>query len=102
MKFSGLENVEHKIVKGRNSNGVARVVGNRVYLKVNIKDEQQLYPLVEFLQNKIATPNNLLFDDFQFDDNQLSMRISRLESQKPKAEKRIDTVEGVAQAVCEC
>ncbi|CAJ0597157.1 unnamed protein product [Cylicocyclus nassatus] len=96
---TGLENVEHKIVKGRNSNGVARVVGNRVYLKVNIKDEQQLYPLVEFLQNKIATPNNLLFDDFQFDDNQLSMRISRLESQKPKAEKRIDTVEGVAQAV---
>ncbi|VDM82498.1 unnamed protein product [Strongylus vulgaris] len=76
-----LENVEHKIVKGRNANGVTRVVGNRVYLKVNIKDEEQLYPLVEF------------------DKNQLSMRISRLESQKPKAEKRIDTVEGVAQAV---
>ncbi|KAL6725933.1 hypothetical protein Aduo_007953 [Ancylostoma duodenale] len=94
----GLENVEHKIVKGRNT-GVTRVVGNRVYLKVNIKDEEQLYPLIEFLQNKIATPNNLLFDDFQFDKNQLSMRISRLEGQKPKTEKRIQTVEGVAQAV---
>ncbi|KIH66569.1 Protein-tyrosine phosphatase, partial [Ancylostoma duodenale] len=93
-----LENVEHKIVKGRNT-GVTRVVGNRVYLKVNIKDEEQLYPLIEFLQNKIATPNNLLFDDFQFDKNQLSMRISRLEGQKPKTEKRIQTVEGVAQAV---
>ncbi|KAK6745777.1 hypothetical protein RB195_012098 [Necator americanus] len=94
----GLENVEHKIVKGRNA-AVTRVVGNRVYLKVNIKDEEQLYPLIEFLQNKIATPNNLLFDDFQFDKNQLSMRISRLEPQKPKSEKRIETVEGVAQAV---
>nr|CDJ88416.1 Protein-tyrosine phosphatase domain containing protein [Haemonchus contortus] len=94
----GLENVEHKIVKGRNM-AITRVVGNRVYLKVNIKDEEQLYPLIEFLQNKIATPNNLLFDDFQFDKNQLSMRISRLENPKPKNEKRIDTVEGVAQAV---
>ncbi|WKY02389.1 hypothetical protein Q1695_015997 [Nippostrongylus brasiliensis] len=94
----GLENVEHKIVKGRNM-AVTRVVGNRVYLKVNIKDEEQLYPLIEFLQNKIATPNNLLFDDFRFDKNQLSMRISRLETTKPRNEKRIDTVEGVAQAV---
>ncbi|KAK6023319.1 Protein-tyrosine phosphatase [Ostertagia ostertagi] len=92
-----LENVEHKIVKGRNM-AITRVVGNRVYLKVNIKDEEQLYPLIEFLQNKIATPNNLLFDDFQFDKNQLSMRISRLESTKPKNDKRIETVEGVAQA----
>ncbi|KJH43493.1 hypothetical protein DICVIV_10499 [Dictyocaulus viviparus] len=95
----GLENVEHKIVKGRNNVAISRVVGNRVYLKVNIKDDEQLYPLIEFLQNKIATPNNLLFDDFRFDNNQLSMHISRLEDTKPKNEKRIDSVEAIAQAV---
>lgn len=94
----GLENVEHKIVKGH-STPITRVIGNRVYLKLNIKDEEQLYPLIEFLQNKIATPNNLLFDDFRFNKNQLSMRISRMEDSKPQNEKRIDTVEGVAQAV---
>lgn len=94
----GLEHVEHKIVKGHNTE-ITRVIGNRVYLKVNIKNEEQLYPLIEFLQNKIATPNNLLFDDFRFDKNQLSMRISRMENPKAKNEKRIDTVEGIAQAV---
>ncbi|KAJ1363786.1 hypothetical protein KIN20_023721 [Parelaphostrongylus tenuis] len=94
----GLENVEHKIVKGHNT-AITRVIGNRVYLKLNIEDEEQLYPLIEFLQNKIATPNNLLFDDFRFDKNQLSMRITRMDDTKPKNEKRIDTVEGVAQAV---
>ncbi|CAI4227825.1 unnamed protein product [Auanema sp. JU1783] len=94
----GLDNTVHKIVKGRNS-GITRVVGNRVYLKVNIKAEQQLYPLIEFLQNTIALPNNLIFDDFQFDQGQLSMRINRLEGVKAPKDKRIDSVEGVAKAV---
>ncbi|CAJ0580938.1 unnamed protein product, partial [Mesorhabditis spiculigera] len=96
----GLENTEHKIVKGDQPE-ISRVVGNRIYLKVNIKDENQLYPLIEFLQSKIATPNKLYFDDFQFDEGQLSLRISRLIDQPraPKAEKTIDSVEGVAKAV---
>ncbi|CAJ0942118.1 unnamed protein product, partial [Mesorhabditis belari] len=95
----GLENVEHKIVKG--TPAVSRVVGNRVYLKVNIKEESQLYPLIEFLQNTIALPNGLLFDDFNFEDGQLSLRISRIEDvpKTDKAEKVIDSVEGVAKAV---
>lgn len=93
----GLENTEHKIVKGRNA--VSRVVGNRVYLKLNIKDQKQLDPLVEYLENTIALPNNLIFDDFQFENGQLSMRINRFSGQKPKAEKRLDSAEGIAQAV---
>ncbi|CAD6188203.1 unnamed protein product [Caenorhabditis auriculariae] len=95
---TGLDNTEHKIVKGRND-GVTRVAANRVYLKVNIKEENQLYPLIEFLQNTIALPNNLIFDDFQFENGQLSMRISRLKDAKPQSKKRIESVEGVAQAV---
>ncbi|CAB3401344.1 unnamed protein product [Caenorhabditis bovis] len=94
----GLENTEHKIVKGRKDQ-VTRVDGNRVYLKVHIKDEDQLMPLIEFLQNTIAIPNNLFFDDFNFENGQLSMRISRFEGAKAKNEKRIDSVEGVASAV---
>lgn len=111
---TGLNPSVHNIVKGRRSD-ISRVVGNRVYLKVNIKEEEQLLPLIEFLQNTIALPNNLIFDDFNFDDGQLSLRISRappeiieelkqLKEEDPKEEKhpkdkRIDTVEGVAQAV---
>ncbi|CAP28697.1 Protein CBR-IDA-1 [Caenorhabditis briggsae] len=95
----GLDNTEHKIVKGRKDQVVTRVDANRVYLKVHLKNEDQLMPLIEFLQNTIAIPNNLYFDDFQFDNGQLSMRISRFEGAKPKAEKRIDSVEGVASAV---
>jgi len=94
----GLDNVAHKIVKGGNA-AISKVVGNRVYLKVNVKQEEQLYPLIEFLQKTIALPNDLIFDDFQFENGQLSMRISRFEGAKPKSAKRIDTVEGVAQAV---
>ena len=112
----GLDNTEHKIVKGRKDQIVTRVDANRVYLKVHLKNEDQLMPLIEFLQNTIAIPNNLYFDDFQyvlfftftirivpnfrFENGQLSMRISRFEGAKPKAEKRIDSVEGVASAVC--
>lgn len=74
---TGLNPDVHNIVKGRRSE-VSRVVGNRIYLKVNIKNEEQLLPLIEFLQNTIATPNKLVFDDFTFDDGQLSLRISRM------------------------
>ncbi|GMT19425.1 hypothetical protein PFISCL1PPCAC_10722, partial [Pristionchus fissidentatus] len=107
---TGLNPNVHNIVKGRRSD-ISRVVGNRVYLKVNIKEEEQLMPLIEFLQNTIALPNNLIFDDFNFEDGQLSLRISRappeiveeLKEDHPKDkrvdDKRIDTVEGVAQAV---
>uniref|UniRef100_A0A1I7T0I6 Lipoprotein n=1 Tax=Caenorhabditis tropicalis TaxID=1561998 RepID=A0A1I7T0I6_9PELO len=97
----GLDNTEHKIVKGRKDQVVTRVDANRVYLKVHLKNEDQLMPLIEFLQNTIAIPNNLYFDDFQFENGQLSMRISRFEGAKPKAEKRIDSVEGVASATNE-
>ena len=57
-----------------------------------MKQEEQLYPLIEFLQKTIALPNDLIFDDFQFENGQLSMRISRFEGAKPKSAKRIDTV----------
>ncbi|CAI5446471.1 unnamed protein product [Caenorhabditis angaria] len=94
----GLEKVEHKIVKGK-KNIVTRVDGNRVYLKVHLKNDDQLMPLIEFLQNTIAIPNGLFFDDFDFENGQLSMRITKLDGVKPKDDKRIDTVEGVASAV---
>ena len=61
-------------------------------IQVNVKQEEQLYPLIEFLQKTIALPNDLIFDDFQFENGQLSMRISRFEGAKPKSAKRIDSV----------
>uniref|UniRef100_A0A1I7X889 Tyrosine-protein phosphatase domain-containing protein n=1 Tax=Heterorhabditis bacteriophora TaxID=37862 RepID=A0A1I7X889_HETBA len=87
----GLENTEHKIVKGRNA--VSRVVGNRVYLKVR----EQYYKIASGKLQLLFRVNKN--DAFIFDNSQLSMRISRIEGSKPKNDKRIDTVEGVAQAV---
>jgi protein tyrosine phosphatase len=96
----GLANTVHKIVKG----DIQRVEGNRVYLKVNQNEirEDELYKLIAYLDKKIAEPNNLYFDEFQYDDGQLSFRVSRFDSPKMglhKNEKRVDSASGVAQAV---
>ncbi|CAD5223188.1 unnamed protein product [Bursaphelenchus xylophilus] len=93
----GLADVEHKIVKG----DIQRVEGNRVYLKVGRENitEDELYKLVSFLDEKIATPNNLYFNDFQYDDGQLSFRISRIDDFYKQNDKRVASASGVAQAV---
>ncbi|CAD5217157.1 unnamed protein product [Bursaphelenchus okinawaensis] len=93
----GLADVEHKIVKG----DIQRVEGNRVYIKVGRENitEDELYKLVSFLDEKIATPNNLYFNDFQYDDGQLSFRISRIDDFYKKNDKRVASASGVAQAV---
>ncbi|KAI6235178.1 Receptor-type tyrosine-protein phosphatase N2 [Aphelenchoides besseyi] len=95
----GLANIEHKIVKG----DIQRVEGNRVYLKVG-KDnvtEEEMYKLIIYLDKKIAEPNNLYFDEFQYYDGQLSFRISRLDDStiRHKSDKRVDSASRVAQAV---
>uniref|UniRef100_A0A914HCB8 Receptor-type tyrosine-protein phosphatase N2 n=1 Tax=Globodera rostochiensis TaxID=31243 RepID=A0A914HCB8_GLORO len=98
----GLANTVHKIVKG----GIQRVEGNRVYLKVTKEQltEQELYKLIAYLDKKIAQPNNLYFDEFLYENGQLSFRISRLGvSRKDKkdtnADSELDNASGVAQAV---
>ncbi|KAI3413496.1 hypothetical protein GPALN_010986 [Globodera pallida] len=98
----GLANTVHKIVKG----GIQRVEGNRVYLKVTKEQltEQELYKLIAYLDKKIAQPNNLYFDEFLYENGQLSFRISRLGvSRKDKkdtnADSALDNASGVAQAV---
>lgn len=94
----GLAGVEHKIVKG----DIQMVEGNRVYLKVGRENmtEDELAKLVNFLDDTIAGPNNLYFDEFQYADGQLSFRISRVDDVYKKNDKRVDSASGVAQAVC--
>lgn len=99
----GLANTVHKIVKG----GIQRVEGNRVYLKVAKQNltENELYKLIAYLDQKIAEPNNLYFDEFLYENGQLSFRISRLNYFQKKnniknAKKELDNASGVAQAVC--
>lgn len=98
----GLANTVHKIVKG----DIQRVEGNRVYLRVNQDKirENELYKLIAYLDKKIAEPNNLYFDEFQYNDGQLSFRVSRFDGPRHKneKEKRLDSASGVAQAVCKC
>ncbi|KAI1729340.1 protein-tyrosine phosphatase domain-containing protein [Ditylenchus destructor] len=95
----GLANTVHKIVKG----GVQRVEGNRVYLKVEKKDnvtEEELYKLIAYLDRKIAEPNDLYFDEFLYEDGQLSFRISRPDIyHQKKTDKELENASGVAQAV---
>ncbi|KHN79045.1 Receptor-type tyrosine-protein phosphatase N2, partial [Toxocara canis] len=96
---TGLEHVEHKIVKG--APALERVDGSHVYLRVS-KDlnEQQLYQLVAYLENSIAVPNKLMFDDFQFDGDQLSFRVSRSGFVRSRnAKRQLDSAEGIAEAV---
>jgi hypothetical protein len=55
------------------------------------------------LDRKIAEPNDLYFDEFLYEDGQLSFRISRpdlFQQKKKKTEKELDNASGVAQAVC--
>jgi protein tyrosine phosphatase len=93
----GLANTVHKIVKG----DIQRVEGNRVYLKVakTKLTEEELYKLINYLDIKIASPNNLYFDEFQYENGQLSFRISRLDAFRKKNAKRVESAGGVAQAV---
>uniref|UniRef100_A0A0M3K473 IA2 (inferred by orthology to a C. elegans protein) n=1 Tax=Anisakis simplex TaxID=6269 RepID=A0A0M3K473_ANISI len=96
---TGLEKVEHKIVKG--APPLERVDSTRVYLKVKRDlDEDQLYQLVAYLEHSIAVPNELFFDDFQFDGDQLSFRVSRSNALRSHNTKRqLSSVEGIAEAV---
>ncbi|KAL3116078.1 hypothetical protein niasHT_007378 [Heterodera trifolii] len=100
----GLANTVHKIVKG----GIQRVEGNRVYLKVAKEQltEEELYKLIGYLDKKIAQPNNLYFDEFLYENGQLSFRISRLGVLQPHKDKKdgnadaaLENASGVAQAV---
>lgn len=94
----GLSNIEHKIVKG----DVHRVEGNRVYVKIGKENitENELYKMISYLDAKIAEPNNLYFNEFQYEDGQLSFRISKLDTIRRKNDKRVDSASRVAQAVC--
>ncbi|KAF7636356.1 hypothetical protein Mgra_00004137 [Meloidogyne graminicola] len=92
----GLAHTVHKIVKG----GIQRVEGNRVYLRVSKENltEEELYKLIAYLDRKIAAPNRLYFDQFLYEDGQLSFRISHpsLPMQKPT---KVESASGIAQAV---
>ncbi len=113
--FLGLANTEHKIVKG----GIQRVEGNRVYMKVAKENltEEELLKVIDYLDRKVADPNQLYFDEFLYEDGQLSFRLSRIdlpqplmvdkssdESENDKDEKSSDIVldnpSEVASAVC--
>uniref|UniRef100_A0A0K0DTE0 Protein-tyrosine-phosphatase n=1 Tax=Strongyloides stercoralis TaxID=6248 RepID=A0A0K0DTE0_STRER len=81
----GLDNIEHKIVKG---NGEISMIE------------------ADYLQEKIGNPNDLYFYDFLFENNQLSFKASSVGSifensniNNDKKEKRLDSPSGVAQAV---
>ncbi|KAI6171328.1 Receptor-type tyrosine-protein phosphatase N2 [Aphelenchoides bicaudatus] len=93
----GLANIEHKIVKG----DIHRVEGNRVYIKVGKEQitEDELYRLISYLDKKIAEPNNLYFNEFQYENGQLSFHISKLDSIRRQNDKRVDSASRVAQAV---
>jgi protein tyrosine phosphatase len=93
----GLANTVHKIVKG----DFQRVEGNRVYLRMSKEEvtEDELAKLIEYLDRKIALPNNMYFDDFKYENGQLSFRIIRFDYLKRNADKRVSSASGVAQAV---
>uniref|UniRef100_A0A158R462 Protein-tyrosine-phosphatase n=1 Tax=Syphacia muris TaxID=451379 RepID=A0A158R462_9BILA len=95
-RYTGLDKVEHKIVKGDQE--LRSVYRNRVYIKVPPKiAPEKLFELMNYLQNSIAIPNKLIFDEYQ--EGQLSFRPSRMFSIKPVAKKELNSVEGVAEAV---
>jgi len=93
----GLSNIEHKIVKG----DVHRVEGNRVYIKIGKENitEEEMYKLINYLDRNIAEPNNMYFNEFLYEDGQLSFRISRLDAIRRHNDKRVDSASRVAQAV---
>lgn len=61
--------------------------------------EEELFRMISYLDMKIAEPNNLYFSDFQYEDGQLSFRISRLDAIRHKNDKRVDSASKVARAV---
>ncbi|VDM14812.1 unnamed protein product [Wuchereria bancrofti] len=95
---SGLEKIEHKIVKGKPS--YQKVNGNRVYLKV-AKDlsNDKLHHLINYLDLSIAKPNQLIFDDFLLDGDQLSFRAGQSTQRSSQNKKRLDSVGGIAEDV---
>ncbi|EJW80103.1 hypothetical protein WUBG_08988, partial [Wuchereria bancrofti] len=95
---TGLEKIEHKIVKGKPS--YQKVNGNRVYLKV-AKDlsNDKLHHLINYLDLSIAKPNQLIFDDFLLDGDQLSFRAGQSTQRSSQNKKRLDSVGGIAEDV---
>ncbi|VDN03930.1 unnamed protein product [Thelazia callipaeda] len=95
---TGLEKIEHKIVKG--TLPYQKVNGNRIYLKV-AEDftEEKLYHLMDFLDRLIAAPNKLIFSDFKLNGDQLSFRASHLPRLNTKNEKHLTSAESIAKAV---
>ncbi|CAG9532356.1 unnamed protein product [Cercopithifilaria johnstoni] len=95
---TGLEKIEHKIVKGMPS--YQKVDGNRVYLKVpkDLSDDK-LQHVINYLDLSIAKPNQLIFDDFLLDGDQLSFRAGRSSLTLSQNEKRLDSVSGIAEDV---
>ncbi|VDN51327.1 unnamed protein product [Dracunculus medinensis] len=94
----GLENTEHKIVKG--SGPFQKVEANRVYLKISDDlNDEQFYRLIQYLNQIIAKPKNLIFSDFAINDDQLSFEVSRSFSGHPRSLKRLDAIADVAEAV---
>ncbi|MFH4979823.1 hypothetical protein AB6A40_006532 [Gnathostoma spinigerum] len=93
----GLDKIEHKIVKGT---GIQKVESNRVYLRVPEKlNEDQLKHLIEYIDHYIAKPNKIIIDEFMWDNGQLSFRVSRPEIIRLRHDKRIESAEGIAEAV---
>ncbi|TKR67343.1 hypothetical protein L596_023511 [Steinernema carpocapsae] len=99
----GLSNTIHKIVKG---DEVHRVEGNRVYMRIRKENltEPELENVIEYILKSVAMPNGLWFDNFEYDDNQLSFEVSRLDDSQVMEKKSGDgghlhNSEGVAKAV---
>ncbi|OZC06744.1 Protein-tyrosine phosphatase [Onchocerca flexuosa] len=88
---TGLEKIEHKIVKGMPS--YQKVDGNRVYLKIaKDLDDGKLRNLINYLDFSIAKPNQLIFDEFLLDGDQLSFRAGRSALTLPQNENLLDSV----------
>ncbi|VDO39799.1 unnamed protein product [Onchocerca flexuosa] len=95
---TGLEKIEHKIVKGMPS--YQKVDGNRVYLKIaKDLDDGKLRNLINYLDFSIAKPNQLIFDEFLLDGDQLSFRAGRSALTLPQNENLLDSVGGIAEDV---
>uniref|UniRef100_A0A914W4E5 Receptor-type tyrosine-protein phosphatase N2 n=1 Tax=Plectus sambesii TaxID=2011161 RepID=A0A914W4E5_9BILA len=86
----GLDQTEHKIVKGHGqapANQLHRVIGNRVYIRMDRPlDQAQLLQLMAFLEESIGRPKNLTFDDFAVSDSEVSFRVSHVDDRTAELE----------------